>query len=293
MLNRYSYLNVIKLSTLYISVILMGCESYSHIPDVIPTSELDRMPAEPKDVSLVTDAVPKYERRTRAGNSSPYKVMGKVYHVNTKPVGYREEGIASWYGEKFHGRRTASGEVYDMYAMTAAHPSLPIPSYVRVTNLENDRKVVVRVNDRGPFHPGRVIDLSFAGASKLDYLKQGTARVSVEYIDTDSLAPGPLNTSDSFNSDFNGAQTDKSALLYYQFGAFSTHAIAEKIKHDLQSRTSLPVSVVSEDSNKRVPSAPKRLHKVHLGPVVTPNDKQEAAELIEALDMPKPLVVYR
>jgi len=279
------------------SVILMGCESYSHIPDVIPTSERDRMPVEPKDVSLVADAVPKYERRTRAGNSSPYKVMGKIYRVNTKPVGYREEGIASWYGEKFHGRRTASGEVYDMYAMTAAHPSLPIPSYVRVTNLENDRKVVVRVNDRGPFHPGRVIDLSFAGASKLDYLKQGTARVSVEYIDTDSLAPEQLNTNASSNTGLNDVQTDQDALLYYQFGAFSTHAIAEKIKYDLQSRTSLPVSVISEDSNNLTPSTPKLLHKVHVGPVISPNDKQEAAKLveglIEGLDMPKPLVVYR
>lgn len=288
----------IHLSVQALSVILLNaCSNYSHLPNVVPTSERDRMPVNPKDVSLVGDAVPKYEMRTAAGNSSPYKIMGKVYYVNSKPEGYREKGTASWYGEKFHGRRTASGEVYDMYAMTAAHPSLPIPSYVRVTNLNNYRSVIVRINDRGPFHPGRVIDLSYAGAYKLGYIQQGTAPVSVEYIDTSGFSPPShaisqttgLNRVSSVVNDTTGS----GAKLYYQFGAFSTHDGAQKMSQDLKRRTTLPVNIVSEVSHTSITSAPKALHKVHLGPVQTTKDKNEVKRLLDRSAMPKPLEVYR
>ena len=143
----------------------------------------DGPPPRDIDVSNLPDAVPKVEPIRKAGNKSPYTVLGKTYQVLPSSLGYRERGIASWYGNKFHGRKTSNGEIYSMYEMTAAHKSLPIPSYVKVTNLDNGRTVVVRVNDRGPFHGSRIIDLSYAAAKKLDYSNKGTANVEVVAID--------------------------------------------------------------------------------------------------------------
>lgn len=143
----------------------------------------DAYPDSPEDVSDVPNAVPKVEPLAKSGNRSTYTVWGKTYHVLSDPTGYVAEGRASWYGVKFQGYDTASGEPYDMYKMTAAHRSLPLPTYARVTNLDNGRKVIVRVNDRGPFHSDRLIDLSYAAAAKLDILSHGTGRVKVEAID--------------------------------------------------------------------------------------------------------------
>lgn len=153
--------------------------------------EKDYAPANiPVDVMAVPDAVPRYEERTRAGNSVKYEVLGKQYKVLTASKGYQETGMASWYGAKFHGRKTSNGEVYDMYAMTAAHKTLPIPSYVRVTNLKNQRSVVVRINDRGPFHENRIIDLSYTAAVKLGIQKMGTGFVEVTALDVEE--PGKV-----------------------------------------------------------------------------------------------------
>lgn len=143
------------------------------VPDYIP--DVDAIP-EPEVV---------HEPRSRVGNRSPYTVLGRQYQVMDDHAGFVETGMASYYGNKFHGRRTSNQEVYDMYAFTAAHKSLPLPSFARVTNLDNGRSVVVRVNDRGPFHEGRVIDLSYAAAVKLGYRERGTARVEVR-----ALLPG-------------------------------------------------------------------------------------------------------
>ncbi|WP_303854549.1 septal ring lytic transglycosylase RlpA family protein [Salinicola salarius] len=143
----------------------------------------DAYPDTPEDVANVPDAVPRVEPRSRSGNRSSYTVWGKTYHVLDDPAGYEAEGLASWYGVKFQGYDTANGETYDMYQMSAAHRSLPLPTYARVTNLDNGRKVIVRVNDRGPFHSERLIDLSYAAAARLGILKGGTGRVRVEAID--------------------------------------------------------------------------------------------------------------
>jgi len=173
------------LSVLFIAVLVTGCANKSSVPK---TNEgrykvtKDYGPDALVDVSHVQDAVPKIEPRSRGGNRSRYEVLGKQYSVMPSAAGYNATGGASWYGKKFHGHLTANGEKYDMYQMTAAHKSLPIPTYVRVTNLANNRQVIVRVNDRGPFHKGRIIDLSYAAASKLDMLKQGTSKVRVEAI---------------------------------------------------------------------------------------------------------------
>lgn len=141
----------------------------------------DSAPDEIVDVDAIPEPEVKDEPRSRAGNRH-YAVLGKRYQVRDSAEGYVEEGMASYYGKKFHGRLTSNQEVYDMYAFSAAHKSLPLPSYVRVTNLANGKSVVVRVNDRGPFHAGRVIDLSFAAATKLGFTKQGTARVEVRAL---------------------------------------------------------------------------------------------------------------
>lgn len=143
----------------------------------------------PPEVDAIADAIPRAEPRSSSGNSPVYEVFGKTYRVLDAAKGFRERGTASWYGKKFHGHKTASGERYDMYQMTAAHKSLPLPSYVRVTRLDNGKSVVVRVNDRGPFHSGRVIDLSYAAAAKLGML--GTGSTPVEIVALDPLEPAP------------------------------------------------------------------------------------------------------
>lgn len=141
-----------------------------------------------KKLAKIHDAVPRKDKVTRAGNKNPYTVFGKTYHLLASSEGYKKKGTASWYGTKFHGRMTANGERYNVYAMTAAHKTLPIPCYARVTNLSNNRQVIVRVNDRGPFHGDRLIDLSYAAAVKLGYAEQGTAPVLVEVVTQESLA---------------------------------------------------------------------------------------------------------
>ena len=134
------------------------------------------------DMSHVPDAQPKYELRTQAGNRNPYSVFGKTYFLLEDERNYKERGIASWYGYKFNGERTSNGELYDMFSMTGAHKTLPIPSYVRVTNLDNHKNVVVRINDRGPFFENRIIDLSYAAAQRLGITQEGTGNVEVEVI---------------------------------------------------------------------------------------------------------------
>ena len=160
-------------ATALLAALLTGCG----------TLQKDRAPSGGVDLSRIPDAVPKPEPRSRYGNPESYEVNGQHYYVLESSSGYFERGTASWYGEKFHGRRTSSGERYDMYAMTAAHRTLPLPTYVQVTNLRNGRSVVVRVNDRGPFHDNRLIDLSYVAAAKLDMLESGTAPVEVRAID--------------------------------------------------------------------------------------------------------------
>ncbi len=141
----------------------------------------------PEDVLATPDAEPKVEPYTTRGNR-PYVVFGKSYTPFTDDREFRQRGRGSWYGKKFHGQRTSSGEIYDMYKMTAAHPTLPLPSYVRVTNVANGRQVIVRVNDRGPFHSSRIIDLSYTAALKLGYLQQGSAELEVERLLPEEIA---------------------------------------------------------------------------------------------------------
>jgi rare lipoprotein A len=167
--------------------LLAGCSSAP-----VVTEDKDGFPEAhvvPPNLEMIADATPKPEPRSKYGNPANYEVFGQRYFVLGSAAGYKERGGASWYGTKFNGRRTSSGEPYDMFAMTAAHKTLPLPTYVRVTRLSSGKSVVVKVNDRGPFHQGRIIDLSYAAALRLDLLKDGSAEVEVEAIDPGALAP--------------------------------------------------------------------------------------------------------
>jgi len=207
------------------------------------------------------NAVPKAEPKSRYGNPSTYVVNGRRYHVLQTSRGFQERGIASWYGTKFDGQRTSSGEPYNMYAMTAAHKELPIPSYVKVTNLANGRSVVVRVNDRGPFVKNRIIDLSYAAAAKLRMLKNGTAPVEVKAITpadhavSDSTATGPAKM----------APVAGGAIRYFvQVGAFAERSNAYRLSRHLRAMGGLaPVSVDPAHVDGRP------LYRVRLGPLET------------------------
>lgn len=146
------------------------------------TTTIDHAPEAPLNVEHLLLPMPQPETLSKYGNNASYEVFGETYRVATSAVGYKETGLASWYGEKFHGRKTSSGDLYNMYRFTAAHRSLPIPTWVKVTNLDNGTWLYVRVNDRGPFHKDRIIDLSYAAAAYLNILDAGTARVSVEHM---------------------------------------------------------------------------------------------------------------
>lgn len=293
---------------------LGGCQPYSPYSDlknIVPTAEKDSAPKERIDLAHVPNAVPRYEKRTIAGNKTPYKVMGKVYHVLDEPTNYTGTGLASWYGVKFHGNRTSNGEVYDMYGMTAAHATLPIPSYVKVTNLNNQRSIVVRVNDRGPFHPGRIIDLTYAGAFKLGYLDEGTAPVRVEYIAVDPSQPilqqvadaSLLNVSISQASHVTPASVAPSSALstdeiklvdeengsaFLQVGAFGDRNTAEALKVKLSSSIRPPVNVISVAD-----ASQGSLHKVHIGPLTTHVMVSEIKNTLNAMALPAPLLIYK
>ena len=220
------------------------------------------------NTNAIGNAVPKVEPITRAGNKSPYKVFGKTYFLLPTSIGYKESGIASWYGTKFHGRKTANGETYNMYGMTAAHKSLPIPSYVRVTNIENRRSIIVRVNDRGPFHGPRIIDLSYVGAIKLGFAEQGTAKVLVEAIDPSggetNLVAAPTAVSKKVIVEaVSETSVDTVPMLvitpgsYLQVGAFDKAASAQGLQKKVRLFTQLPILVQQRE----------KLFKVWIGPI--------------------------
>jgi len=178
-----------KIAAIALPLLLSGCGTLPSGASFF--SQQDSAPAQPVDVSHVTNAIPRVEPHSRYGNPESYVVFGKRYYVKKSSLNHVERGVASWYGTKFHGKRTSSGEPYDMLAMTAAHKSLPLPTYAEVTNLENGRKIIVKINDRGPFKKNRIIDLSYAAAIKLDITKAGTGLVEVRAIDPTQPLPAP------------------------------------------------------------------------------------------------------
>ncbi|WP_292925548.1 septal ring lytic transglycosylase RlpA family protein [Nitrosomonas sp.] len=211
----------------------------------------------PPNLHLVPDAVPKTEP-LRSANMQPYVALGKTFKPMTELTPYKKRGVASWYGRRYHGNNTASGEVYDMYAMTAAHPTLPLPSYARVTNLDNGKTVIVRLNDRGPFLADRVIDLSYTAAYKLGILAAGSGRVEIESIipEGDSMALALSKPSKSLPVADSNAEM---ALVYLQLGAFGSPDNARNFLAQVRKRIpSLKDSVNISKNNG--------LYKIHAGP---------------------------
>jgi rare lipoprotein A len=216
----------------------------------------------------VKDAVPRPEPRAHYGNHSPYEVFGKKYYVLDSAAGYRQRGTASWYGSKFHGRRTSSGEPYDMHLATAAHKTLPLPSYAEVTNLDNGRKVIVKINDRGPFKDDRLIDLSYGAALRLGMIATGTARVEVRVIDSSTMA---------------SAESENSAGTWLQAGAFGKRESAEDLARQL-ARSDLKPTSIHEDNH---------LFRVWLGPYASTREIEAVIQRAIELGFERPHRVKR
>ncbi|MEH6485738.1 MULTISPECIES: septal ring lytic transglycosylase RlpA family protein [Pseudomonas] len=273
------------------------------------------------DISRIQDAVPTVHNG--AYKASPYTVFGKKYFPLSDSTSYKAVGPASWYGTKFHGQATANGETYDLYAMSAAHKTLPLPSYVRVTNLENGKSVIVRVNDRGPFYSDRIIDLSFAAAKKLGYAEKGTAQVKVEGIDPEKWwaqqgkrAPSMMALPTQPSTPKTIAQVSAEPIeqysppvtqhaaatlpveidskknasvaasgLYLQVGAFANPDAAELLKDKLSTTVAAPVFISSVVQNQKI------LHRVRLGPISSPGEAEQMQDSIRLANLGQPRLV--
>lgn len=247
----------------------------------------------PANLDAIPNAVPRVEPLHRFANSQ-YTALGKTYTPLTTPGRFKERGIASWYGKKFHGKRTASGEIYDMYGMTAAHPTLPVPSYARVTNLRNKKSVVVRVNDRGPFLGERIIDLSYVAAYKLGIVDNGSAEVMVEVESlvadgnvqsieiTDSVVVTPLKPTTAMSV---SSEPAASGNVYLQLGAFRSQQGAESFLGRM--------NIEFEGGGKRIELYQKDddMVRVHIGPYPTQDEARAVAEKLQPRLGFKPFVV--
>ena len=256
----------------------------------------DAAPGHEFDAHAVPDAVPRDEPRSRYGNKSPYVVFGKRYTVLADASGYRERGVASWYGAKFHGAKTSSGEPYDMYAMSAAHKTLPLPCYARVTNLETGASVIVRVNDRGPFKDNRVMDLSYAAATRLGITAKGTGLVEVRVVGPGDIAApappprpaiAPLTDGDLALAPPTSATTAAPApaplpappTMWLQVGAFGDEANANRVRARLAAAGLASTTLSESDANG------KRLLKIRLGPFAEVVALDAAARELDALGL--------
>lgn len=251
-------------STLVLSCLLAGCTTPRPVvPPATPEAPPGSAPGPaPTPAPSGDEVVPRHEPRSRQGNPAFYEVAGKRYFVMKTAEGYVEQGVASWYGPGFHKKLTSNGERYDMYAMTAAHKTLPLPAYVRVTNLKNGKSVVLRVNDRGPFKDTRIIDVSYAAAAKLDMLREGTAFVEVRTLTPDGPAP---------------VEAPRAGELYVQAGAFAEEANAVNLVQRLHAAGEKSATVRRDDVNGRT------LFRVRVGPVPTVNDFDKVAARLRRL----------
>lgn len=238
----------------------------------------DSAPGFEINTANIPDAVPRFEPKSKQGNPPSYKVYGRRYHVMDSSEGYVKRGVASWYGTKFHGRSTSSGETYNMYAMTAAHRSLPLPTYVRVTHLENGRSVVLRVNDRGPFHNNRLIDLSYSAAKKLGITAKGTGIVEVRAIN-------PRNYRFQKTRRSKTSKSPKTKYkLYLQAGAFVSRNNAEQLKTRLNGL--LARHEISTGFNNQ-----NKLYRVRIGPLASIDEADQLAEKISQAGVASPYIV--
>ncbi len=272
-------------------------------------SRSDYGPSRSMNMKHVPDLVPRNEARSKQGNPSTYVVRGKRYYVKQSSAGFVERGIASWYGRKFHGRKTSNGETYNMYAMSAAHKTLPIPTYLQVTNLRNGRSTVVRVNDRGPFHDNRIIDLSYAAASKLGIVETGTGLVEIRAVgpghrepvppptpvtrvasksqppaSTPAAAAVPVNYSPQPAAAPAAKPAAKEPTLYLQVGAFISRSNAEQL------RSKLMLNNVSKAAIHQGASNNQTVYRVRIGPIASVEEADRMASEISGLGVGTPRI---
>ena len=265
------------------ALLLAGCGGGNYLNGDGPPSGSTRIP------DLPGDAVPRPEPRSKYGNGPVYEVLGKRYAVMESSENYQERGVASWYGKKFHGNLTSNREVYDMYAMTAAHKSLPLPTYVRVRNLKNNKSVVVRVNDRGPFLHNRLIDLSYAAAIKLDMVRDGTSLVEVTAINFNQPEgdrpvrradpPAPVEAAELVPT------TAAVNPVFVQIGAFGERANAERQLAEL-SLAGIGSAFIDEE---RTPE--RALYRVRIGPVASVEQYDTLVAALERIGIDDPYLI--
>ena len=268
----------------FLMLILVGCVSVT-----IEEEVQDGAPVGGIDWNKVKYVTPKYEPKSNRGNPPSYEQFGRTYYVLASADNYKKRGVASWYGTKFHGRTTSSGEVYDMMAMTAAHKTLPIPCYARVTNLENGKQIIVKINDRGPFVDDRIIDLSYAAAHKLEMTQKGTALVEVETItfSSDQMIQTPVIASGSNSS--GGSNVELRAdgkQMYVQVGAYSVHKTAQKLAKVLDKEIRLPVKITSILRNGT------KLYRVRIGPIPHRDVAEDLIKVLNIKELGKPQIIF-
>ncbi len=265
-----------------IALFLAGCSSLIEQRDSGPVTSID--------LEAIPEVIPRVEPITAAGNKSPYTVLGVTYLVLPEAQGYTERGLASWYGSKFHGRLTSNGEVYNMYALTAAHRSLPIPAYVKVRNLQNDREIIVRVNDRGPFHADRIIDLSWAAAAKLGFAEEGLAPVEIVAIDPAQYQvalAGASRQAPQLQPQAPAPLTDLSDNAYLQVAALRDQDSLSKLLDTLIPLLRQPIEVLNEDTDMGV------LYRVQVGPIRERSELNLMQTMLEMSGLSPGFVVYR
>jgi len=289
--NKYRLADLASIGlTCAIALGLGACTSGSWQQNSRYSQAQDTAPAQHIDVSSVKDAVPRPEPYSRYGNPPSYVVLGKRYHTLGSSDNYRERGIASWYGTKFHGHRTSSGESYDMYKMSAAHKSLPLPTYARVTNLGNGKSVTVKINDRGPFHENRLIDLSYAAASRLDILGKGTGLVEIEAIDpleysTPASKPAIAASQPKVARSSPAGDKRHDPALYLQLGAFQNRSNAERLQARL-SKTVPGNLQITEFISHQQP-----VYRVRVGPLASVETVDELTKILVTQGIESPRVV--
>lgn len=246
------------------------------------------------DYSHIPDAVPKAEPLSPYGNKSPYVVNGKRYYVLRSARGYNQRGIASWYGTKFHGQLTSTREQYNLYAMTAASPILPLPTYVYVTNLENGRHVIVKVNDRGPFEGGRIMDFSYAAAQKLGFANKGTTHVQVTAINPRTFDAQPRyyayqKTQKPADPSSDETEASSSSVIppkgdYIQVGAFANADRARQLSRQIAYLTNKTTYIDKNTTSART------IYRVEVGPVSDLKEEEQLINVIEAKGYGHPLI---
>lgn len=246
-----------RLITIGLCVFMVACSTSRY------QQQVDSTPVYREMISRLPEPNPVREPLSRRGNAPQYQVWGQSYQVSFDVADYKASGTASWYGQKFHGHETSNGEIFDVYQFTAAHKNLPLPSFVRVTNQANNQSLIVRVNDRGPFHGDRLIDLSYAAAVRLGFADQGTAEVTVEMVAAPYL-----------DSDYK----------FIQVAAFSALDNAQKLQQELESWVEEAVYINQENRNGEI------LHKVRIGPVL-PDRLSQLQNLLLAKNLSSGLVL--